>query len=141
MQPKEDTKRFAMTLDKIGRAARAAAQAECERQADKIMSLMKRRVPVRGGNLRRSIRRRPLPKPRIGVYVIAGDDSTETYVKAATRKGTRRKGYNYALAVEFGTSDTPAQPFFWPSYRQRKKAARSAVNRKIRKAVREALPQ
>ncbi len=37
----------------------------------------------------------------------------------------------YPHLVEYGTSDTPAQPFFWPSYR----LFRNRITRRIKRAV------
>lgn len=44
----------------------------------------------------------------------------------------------YPHLAEYGTSDTSAQPFFWPGYRLAKKKAAARVKRSISKAVREA---
>lgn len=43
----------------------------------------------------------------------------------------RGKEYDYANAVEFGTQEMPAQPFFWPSYRLTKRPFRSRIARKV----------
>lgn len=43
----------------------------------------------------------------------------------------------YPHLVEYGTSNTPAQPFFWPAYRLLKKRIRNRIKRSISKAVRE----
>lgn len=44
----------------------------------------------------------------------------------------------YAHLVEYGTSNTEAQPFFWPALRLLRKALQQRIDRAGRKAVRDA---
>ncbi len=44
----------------------------------------------------------------------------------------------YAHLVEYGTSDTEAQPFFWPAYRLLKTGMKANINRAVKKAVKDA---
>jgi HK97 gp10 family phage protein len=60
---------------------------------------------------------------------MAGGASTTV----AARNG--QGNYNYAIGAEFGTSKEPAQPFFWPSYRVRRRAAREAITSVTAKAL------
>lgn len=57
---------------------------------------------------------------------------------ASTTKPSRGGRYDYALAVEYGTQDTTAQPFFWPSYRLNRKPMKARATRAIRKAIKDA---
>ena len=43
----------------------------------------------------------------------------------------------YPHLVEHGTSEAPAQPFFWPAFRMLRNRIKSRTTRDIRKAVRE----
>ena len=43
----------------------------------------------------------------------------------------------YAHLVEYGTSDTEAQPFFWPSYRLLKTGMKANITRAAKKAVKD----
>jgi HK97 gp10 family phage protein len=43
----------------------------------------------------------------------------------------------YAHLVEYGTSDTDAQPFFWPALRLLRKRLQNRVNRAAKKAVKD----
>lgn len=43
----------------------------------------------------------------------------------------------YPHLVEYGTSEAPAQPFFWPGFRLTRTRAQNRIKRSIRKAVRE----
>jgi HK97 gp10 family phage protein len=59
--------------------------------------------------------------------VVPGNSDLEFVVQAGGELTTKeiREGsghpYDYALAFEFGTSHQPARPFFWNTYRARKK--------------------
>lgn len=55
--------------------------------------------------------------------------------KTAGADGKTAKPYDYARANEFGTQKMPAQPFFFPVYRARKKEIRGATRKVIKGAV------
>jgi HK97 gp10 family phage protein len=44
----------------------------------------------------------------------------------------------YAHLVEYGTSDTDAQPFFWPAFRLLRTRLQNRINRAAKKAVKDA---
>jgi HK97 gp10 family phage protein len=104
------------------------ALAELNAQADGLVNRMKS-VVVHGptSHLANSIRKAPGKVPTI-VRVMAGGADT-------TRSGGGGKSYDYARAVEFGTVKTPAQPFFFPTFRLMRKAMRSSMRRKISKTI------
>ncbi len=89
----------------------------------------RRRVPIRTGALRDSIRVRRSPKKyRPGAMVIASGSK-----KAGT------KGY-HAKLVEYGTVKTPAQPYMESAARARSKqirAAAKAINKSFNRVVKE----
>jgi HK97 gp10 family phage protein len=70
----------------------------------------------------------PKPKKAIVINIKAGGAKTRKQGKAA-------KPYDYGRAVEFGTQDMKAQPFFFPIWRARKKDARAAVRKAVKQAV------
>jgi HK97 gp10 family phage protein len=97
--------------------------------ADDMVSLAKRLVPVAdvdGGELRDSIRSH------------GGERETSIVFRAGGVPETVKDGQDYARYVEFGTSDTPAQPFFWPAFRVVRRGHKNKVSRAINKAIREA---
>lgn len=100
---------------------------ELDSQADTLVTMMKA-VAKHGptGHLAGSIRKQPGGKPTV-VRVMAGG--------AATTVGSGGKKYDYARAVEFGTTKMPAQPFFFPTFRLMRKRMRSAMRRKISKTI------
>lgn len=58
--------------------------------------------------------------------------------KMTTKASVAGRPYDYALAVEYGTQDTTAQPYFWPSYRLNRKPMKARATRAIRKAIKDA---
>lgn len=67
-------------------------------------------------------------RPR--VKVRAGGPTTTKPV----RQGTSAT-YDYALGEEFGTEDTPAQPFFFPTYRGRRRRYKASLKKAGKEAV------
>lgn len=70
------------------------------------------------------------PYSQPGGSRVAGD--TEVLVTAGNTD------VRYAHLVEFGTSKTEAQPFFWPAVRLLRKRLQNRINRAARQAVKEA---
>lgn len=76
---------------------------------------------------------------RDSVRVEEGGPTSKKAFTAKIKAGnaiTNASGYNYARAVEFGTVAMPAQPFFFPIWRARKKAVKAVVRKAIKQAVR-----
>jgi hypothetical protein len=78
---------------------------------------------VKTGTLRSTIRSEFVGGDTGAVRVLAGGAATTV------------KGYDYALAVEFGTVDTPRQPYFFPSFRLGKKTHRGRATRALNKSA------
>jgi hypothetical protein len=90
-----------------------------------IIEEMKDLVPVDKGNLKNSIRFEKT-KGRHG-KIIAGD-TPETL-----KRSKNGHVFDEALAVEYGTANMPAQPYFWPPLNKREKAIAARLKRKIEK--------
>lgn len=110
-------------------------------QASLIAAEMKSIAPVshdkKPGELKNSIRvveGEATAKKAFVVKIEAGDASTIRHVENG--KAGYAYDYQYPRAVEFGTQDMPAEPFFWPIWRLRRHGARLAINRAAVKAVR-----
>jgi HK97 gp10 family phage protein len=98
-----------------------------EQNADELVEVARRDAPVKTGNLRDSIGKRP----------IEGTDKLIWRVFAGKRgPGLYDQGY-YAALVEFGTKLWPAQPFFFVNYRAFKPKFKARQSRAIRKAIKE----
>lgn len=117
-----------------------------QQSAEEMATLARSFVPVKSGTLRGSIQVEPGNRP--GSYrVKAGGKATTKEVRAGSGKP-----YDYALAVEFGTSqhtngglfkgsENPGarrQPFFWVAYRLMKKRMKARNTRAINKAIKAA---
>jgi len=68
------------------------------------------------------------------IRVEEGRHPLRKLVKAGGPR-TTKDGYDYSLAIEFGTQKAPAEPFFWPTYRARKKKIRSELDKRARAAI------
>lgn len=117
-------------LAALPRETKAEVRGVLEKSATEMVMLAKGLAPVDDGNLQMSVRQQP-GRHDLAVEVRAGGDLTTREVRAGSGVD-----YDYSIAVEFGTSDTPEQPFFWPAYRAIKKRAKGRATRAIRKAAR-----
>jgi len=99
--------------------------------ADRMLGAMRLFVPKEDRALEKSIRAEQDPS-LLRITLKAGGPSTTRPV----RRGVKTT-YDYALAQEFGTANHQAQPYFWPGYRLFRKQTRAAVNRAMKKAIRE----
>jgi HK97 gp10 family phage protein len=103
---------------KVKRRVAAVVKAE----ADKLSTAIKAKAP-RGatGNLAASVQVHR--KSEIELEVTAGGDLTTKEI----RKGSGET-YDYARAVEFGSTASPAQPFFFNTYREMAPEIREAID-------------
>jgi HK97 gp10 family phage protein len=112
-------------------AIKRRVRAQLEENAADMVRLAKSRAPVAdvdGGELRDSIRQYDASdETGLRRRVVAGDASTV------------KDNYAYPRAVEFGTQNMPAQPFFFPTYRQRRKQYRRKLNKAAKDGIKEAL--
>jgi HK97 gp10 family phage protein len=120
-------------------AMREAIRNAMADQADEVVAMMKRLVPVESGDLRDSIGWRwgsRAPKGSMAVASVSsglgglGKDLQLTIFAGSSEAF-------YARWVEFGTVKMPGRPFFFVSWR----ASRKSVRRKMRAATRIAARQ
>lgn len=142
-------KRKMMTFPRLARQEIAKAM---EQSADEMVRLAKSLAPVDDGDLRASIGwtwgEAPKGTMAIGQVKREGKGSGNMQITVYAGGGDAW----YSRFVEFGTSPhvqggifagtqhpgTPAQPFFFPSYRAMRKRFRGRTTRAIRKAARTA---
>jgi HK97 gp10 family phage protein len=126
----ESVERFKRLTVDLKRAVYNDAVAELASQTDSLVGLMQATV-VHGptGDLAKSIRKET-DRQGLLVRIKAGGLLT-------MRMGGGGKPYDYARAVEFGTINVSAQPFFFPSYRLMRKKMKSAMKRKITKTIKQ----
>lgn len=128
---------FKQLMEKIPKAVADELRGAVNDAGDELVNAMKPAVPrgIDGRNeLVESIRKEPGRHP-LQVRVKAGGELTTRQVR--TGSGV---SYDYANANEFGTEKMSAQPFFWPTYRLKKRAIRSKIARRARKAIEKVVP-
>lgn len=111
---------------------REAAQKAVVRQANTMAKAMKAKVPIDTGKLRDSIVVTH-PDARTPPYSQPGGSVIVPEMTAAITAGN--KDVRYAHLVEYGTAKAHAQPYFWPSVRERNKPAQKAIKSAISRAV------
>jgi len=107
--------------------AKDAFRKSLQQGAEEIVASMRALAPVDDGALKASIRWTADTTGKDS----KGDEGLRYYIIAGGR------GVNYAAYVEFGTQDTPANPFFFPAYRLMRKRVRARVGRTVGKAIRD----
>lgn len=130
-----DLRELQRRLEAVKKAVRTEAKVALRDAAEEIAATMRRAVPARTGKLRGTIRVEE--GEDLSVTIKAGGPATTKKVRMSRRRSSSRNSpeVDYAAFVEFGTKRRPAQPFFWPSWRLTKRAARTRVERRIKKAI------
>lgn len=112
-------------VEALPKQARAQLEIAMTESAALIAAGARLRVPVDEGKLRDSIHTTDVREgKRGGLYV------------AITAGERTKNNYNTARIVEFGTMDTPAQPFLLPAYRANRKRAVRRMRKSISDAIR-----
>lgn len=130
MARNQSVERFRKLTEEMQQRIYDDAVAQLNAEADGLVNVMKAVVPVRTGALRDSIRKEPGKVPTRIRIVAGGASTTRAYT-------TRTFSYDYSRAVEFGTEKAPAEPFFFPSYRLKKRSMQSAMKRRITKRIKQ----
>ncbi len=121
--------RFRKLTQELQREVHDGAVEELRKQAGDLATLIESVAP-RGetGALIHSVGVVPDKAKDTIVRVVAGG-------KLTVRLAVSSKPYDYSRADEFGTVNMPAQPFFFPTYRLRKKKIIAAMKRKLTAAI------
>ncbi|MGY3607676.1 MULTISPECIES: HK97-gp10 family putative phage morphogenesis protein [unclassified Bradyrhizobium] len=127
-RPNKSVQRFRQLTKELQAEVHKEAVDELNARADNLVRLIESVAPKDEGNLEHSVRKVPDRKTDTVVRVVAGGRLT-------IRPSVSSEPYDYARADEFGTANMKAQPFFFPTYRLNKKQIRSAVKRRITKAI------
>ncbi|MFC3326205.1 HK97-gp10 family putative phage morphogenesis protein [Mesorhizobium cantuariense] len=114
-------------LAAIPKAIKAGVQPALDQGANELVTAQRAVAPRDSGKLKASIK-----------WSVTGDLSRQVTAGGETTTRPARSGqgeYDYALGAEFGTRQSPAQPYFWPGYRLVRKRIRSRIKRAISKSV------
>jgi HK97 gp10 family phage protein len=98
-------------------------------EADRLATAIKSKAPVKSGALRDSVKVRRR-KSDVDLEVTAGGDTTIREIR-----GGSGINYDYARAVEFGTVNAPAEPFFYNTYREMAPEIRQNIDAAIEEAI------
>ncbi len=129
MAKNASVERFKKLTEELKREVRDNAIAELNSQAESLADLMASVAPREKGELAHSIRVVQSNKPTI-VRIVAGG-------KLTIRPTVSSTPYDYARADEFGTVKMQARPFYFPSYRLRKKKIIAAMKRRITRQIKQ----
>lgn len=118
-------------------------QKELEKQATELVAMMKRLAPKESGALANSIGWTwgNAPKGSVTLGSVAASEGSSlritVYAGAAGKKADG--GTFYARFQEFGTKNMPANPFFFPAYRSKRRKIRGALSRAVKRGIKNAV--
>lgn len=124
--------KFQRRMNLIPKNVREAVTPALQRSADEMAASIKALVPVDTGALRESVEVTPGGQSTPPYSQPGGAMTVPENAIAITVGNT---DVRYGHLVEYGTSETVAQPFFWPSVRLNRKRATNRIKRAIRAAV------
>jgi len=122
-------------FDRVKKAPRDAVLKALTTSAKSIASTQRALAPEDTGALKASVAvtlpgQSTPPYSQPGGNRVAGDNEVIITVGDTDTR--------YPHLVEYGTSKTDAQPFFWPGFRLQRKRAQQRIDRAGRKAIRDA---
>lgn len=129
------TQRLQRRLLAIPKAVKKAVQPALIQSGNELAAAMRTLAPEDTGDLKRSIVV-TLPGQATPPYSQPGGSTIAAENQVLVTAGNT--DVRYPHLVEYGTAHAPAQPFFWPAYRLKKKRLANRIKRAISKAVREA---
>jgi len=124
-------------MNRFSAEVREAVESELKKEVEEMVAAIQRAAPVsdfesRPGELRDSVTAYPVQgRPAAWRIIVKAQDQTGRY-------------YGSAVAGGHNTKDggrVPAQPFFWPTYRSRRRGLRARILRPARKLIREMFPR
>jgi HK97 gp10 family phage protein len=132
--------RLLRKLTRIPQAMREQIRIAMAKEADEIVAMAQRLAPSSpgGGTLRASIGWRWGDKAPSGTMSLGQVKAPSEFGSALTLTIFAGGGKAfYARFVEFGTVKMGKRPFFFPSYRARRKPAKNAIRRAVRTAAKQ----
>jgi HK97 gp10 family phage protein len=118
----------------IPAAVREAVAPAVVKAGERLAATMRQLAPEDTGALKESIAV-TLPGHMTPPYSQPGGMRVAGELEVLVTVGGEEVRYPHL--VEYGTSDTDAQPFFWPAVRMDQKTNRNAIRRAAAKAVRD----
>lgn len=150
----DDLQEFDRQLDELSFKVKRELATAIRQEADRLADAVKAAAPVRTGALRDSVKVRRT-RNDLTLYVTAGGEATtkqydrstgyerEVIIDGRNNEGIAKQeggagvSYDYSLAIEYGATDHPAEPFFYPTVR----AMEDSINANIAAAMEKALSE
>lgn len=127
-------KRFQERMRAIPEDVRKAVKPALVSAADTVADTQRALAPVDSGDLELSIHVTE-PGEATPPYSQPSGSRVADELEAVVTVGD--SDVRYPHLVEYGTTKTAAQPFFWPGFRLSRKRAEGKVKRAISKAIRD----
>ncbi len=126
--------RLTRKLEAIPQRVREAVAPALEKSGNELVETMQHLAPEDTGALKESITMTPGGQATPPYSQPGGSQIVPLGAVAIT---VGNEDVRYGHLVEYGTTETEAHPFFWPSYRLHKKSAGNRIKRALRKAVKD----
>lgn len=126
--------RFQQRMRAIPKEVRKAVEPALKKSADEIADLQRNLAPEDTGALKESIHV-TAPGETTPAYSQPGGSRVAGELEAVITVGD--SDVRYPHLVEYGTTESQAQPFFWPGFRLGKKRASNRIKRAIGKAIKD----
>lgn len=127
------SERLRRRLQAIPRATVAAVNPALRRSAEEMADTMRQLAPVDTGALKDSIAVTSAGQATPAYSQPGGSMVVPENAVAITAGNT---DVRYAHLAEYGHSNAPPHPFFWPAFRLNRKKAANRIKRAVSKAVR-----
>jgi len=120
--------------ERIPAKVREAVAPALEKSGNELVGMMRHLAPKDTGALERSIVMTPGGQSTPAYSQPGGSHTVPVGAVAITAGNV---DVRYAHLQEYGTTEAPAHPFFWPAYRLLKRRLTNRTKRALGKAVRE----
>ncbi|WP_440408703.1 HK97-gp10 family putative phage morphogenesis protein [Neorhizobium petrolearium] len=131
----KQTQRLSRRLEAIPKAVKQAVAPALITAGTDLAVTMRLLAPEDTGALKKSIHVTQ-PGEHTPPYSQPGGSRVAAENQVLVTAGN--EDVRYPHLVEHGTAEAPAQPFFWPAFRLKRKTLANRIKRAIRKAVKEA---
>ena len=127
-------KSFQRRLQQLPKEVSSAMKPALEGAGDMVADAQRALAPVDTGDLEQSIHVTS-PGEQTPAYSQPGGSQIAKENEVIVTVGD--SDVRFAHLLEYGTRNSPAQPFFWPGYRLTRKRAAAKIKRAMAKAIKE----
>ncbi|MEX0404054.1 HK97-gp10 family putative phage morphogenesis protein [Aquibium sp. LZ166] len=127
------SQKLSRRLNAIPKAVKRAVVPALEQSGNELVGAMRNLAPKDTHALEHSIKY-TMPGNATPPYSQPGGSRVAAENQVLVTAGNDEVRYPHL--VEYGTAHAPAQPYFWPAFRLKRKRLANRIKRAIRKAVR-----